>query len=102
MEAVEAPVSIKRLNDDQLLHVQWRDGAEFWLPLVELRAECGCAHCVDEMTGQRLIDISDIDPEITIKELKLVGNYCVKIYWSDGHNTGLFTWELLRRLCDRA
>ena len=100
MEAIEPPVAIKRLNDQQLLLVEWRDGAEYRLPLVPLRAECGCARCVDEMTGRRMIEPGDISPDITIQELLLVGNYAVKILWSDGHNTGLYTWTLLRKLCD--
>jgi ATP-binding protein involved in chromosome partitioning len=99
VEPVEPPIAIKRQNDEQKLLIQWRDGSEFRLPLVPLRAECCCAHCVDEMTGRRLIEVSAIAPDITIDEMQLVGNYAVKLFWSDGHNTGLYTWALLQKLC---
>ena len=36
--------------------------------------------------------------DIHIQEMNLVGNYALKILWSDGHDTGLYTWELLRKL----
>lgn len=100
MQATEPPMAIKRLNGEHLLLVEWRDGAEHRLPLVALRAECGCARCVDEMTGRRMITLGDISPDVVIDNLQLVGNYAVKITWSDGHNTGLYTWELLRKLCN--
>jgi DUF971 family protein len=70
------------------------------LSLVELRAECMCARCVDEITGERIVDVEGIDPGIAIESMQLVGNYAVKIRWSDGHDTGLYTWGHLRRLCE--
>ncbi len=61
-----------------------------------------CARCVDEITGQRIVDLEGIDPHIAIEDLKLVGNYALKISWSDGHDTGLYTWQHLRQLCETA
>jgi DUF971 family protein len=61
-----------------------------------------CARCVDEITGERIVDIEGIDPAIAIRDLALVGNYALKIHWSDGHNTGLYTWDHLRRLCNES
>jgi len=80
--------------------VTWHDGLVGQLGLVKLRAECMCARCVDEITGQRIVDIDGIDPQIAIVEMQLVGSYAVKIRWSDGHDTGLYTWAHLRRLCE--
>lgn len=94
------PLRIERLLEEQALLIAWPDGLERRLPLVGLRAQCMCARCVDEITGERIVDIEGIDPRIAIDELKLVGNYALKISWSDGHDTGLYTWEHLRRLCD--
>jgi len=58
-----------------------------------------CAHCVDEITGERIVDVEGIDPDISIREMQLVGNYALKIRWSDGHDTGLYTWAHLKCLC---
>ena len=94
------PVRIERLPAEQALLVAWPDGVERRLNLVALRGQCRCARCVDEMTGERIVDLEGIDSEIAIRELSLVGNYALKIAWSDGHNTGLYTWPHLRELCE--
>ncbi len=95
------PQLIERLPAERRLLVRWADGVEGRLNLVELRAQCMCARCVDEITGQRIVDVEGIDPAIAIVEMQLVGNYAVKIRWSDGHDTGLYTWNHLRRLCEQ-
>lgn len=61
-----------------------------------------CARCVDEITGERIVDIDGIDPDISIADMALVGNYALKIRWSDGHDTGLYTWDHLRQLSERS
>ena len=94
------PQVIERMPAEQALLVKWHDGLERRLPLVGLRAECMCARCVDEITGERVVDVAGIDPEVAIREMQLVGNYALKIVWSDGHDTGLYTWGHLRRLCE--
>ena len=94
------PLRIERQPAEQTLLIAWPDGCEASLPLVALRGQCMCARCVDELTGERIVDLDGIDPAIQIDALKLVGNYALKITWSDGHDTGLYTWPHLRRLCD--
>jgi DUF971 family protein len=94
------PTAIERLPSEQALAISWPNGHSAKLPLLELRAQCMCARCVDEITGERIVDTDGIDPDIQIQELALVGNYALKIRWSDGHDTGLYTWPHLRRLCD--
>jgi len=94
------PELIERLPEERRLFVRWADGVEGKLGLVALRAECMCARCVNEITGERIVDVEGIDPEIAIREMQLVGNYALKICWSDGHDTGLYTWGHLRRLCE--
>jgi DUF971 family protein len=92
------PTRIERQPAEQTLLVAWPDGLEVRLPFVPLRGQCMCARCVDEITGERIVDLDGIDPSIQIDALKLVGNYALKITWSDGHDTGLYTWSHLRRL----
>jgi DUF971 family protein len=100
-EFLPPPQLIERLPAHQRLLVRWVDGVEGRLSLLELRAECMCARCVDEITGKRIVDVEGIDPQIAIREMQLVGNYALKIRWSDGHDTGLYTWGHLRRLCEQ-
>ena len=100
MDGATPPNSIRRLPAEQSLEVSWPDGLTARLPLVPLRAECMCARCVDEITGERIVDLDGIDPTIQIDEMQLIGNYAVKLNWSDGHNQGLYTWSHLRRLSE--
>ena len=94
------PTSILRVPAEQALAIAWPDGLAKKLNLVELRAQCMCARCVDEITGERIVEIDGIDPNIAIEQMQLVGNYAVRIHWSDGHHQGLFTWRHLRQLCE--
>lgn len=94
------PRLIERVPAEKALLLAWHDGLEARVAYLGLRGECMCARCVDEITGQRILDVAGIDPEISIHGMELVGNYALKIRWSDGHDTGLYTWEHLRRLCE--
>jgi len=53
---------------------------------------------VDEMTGRRILDPATLPQDVQPVEMTLTGNYAVKFRWSDGHDTGLYTWERLRDL----
>ena len=68
------------------------------VPARALRLACPCAECVEEMTGQPLLDASRVPMDIKPLQLELVGSYALRVRWSDGHATGLFTWETLRRV----
>jgi DUF971 family protein len=98
-ELTPPPARIERLPDEWALLVAWQDGCERRLNLVALRGECRCARCVDEITGERIVDLEGIDPKVSITGMQLVGNYALKITWSDGHDSGLYTWPHLRELC---
>jgi DUF971 family protein len=54
---------------------------------------------VDEFTGEQTLDVASIADDIRIVDMQLVGNYALRIGWSDGHSTGLYTWTRLRALC---
>ena len=96
---VKPPTSIQADKDKQLLLVQWPDGHQSRYPFKHLRENCSCALCVHELTGERLLDPASIPADIHVQNMNLVGNYAVKIQWSDGHDTGLFAWDRLRQLC---
>lgn len=82
------------------LAVDWDDGRSSLLPFTFLRARCPCAGCVDEWTGQRTLDPKTIPADVKPWNLGEVGRYALQIEWSDGHTTGIYSWELLRRLAD--
>lgn len=80
------------------LHIQWPDGTENLVANVKVRASCTCAHCVNEYTGEPILDPCTIAPDIEVESLQPLGNYAVAITWNDGHGSGIFSWEHLRGL----
>ena len=78
------------------------DGFEAELPNKALRAACPCAVCVDEHTGEPLLDPATIPDDIRFSKINYLGNYAVSFEWSDGHTTGIYAWDYLRNLAQRA
>jgi DUF971 family protein len=94
---MSTPKHIRALRDEGVLEVEWPDGTVRY-PFKLLREECRCALCVDENTGRRILDPADVPESIRPTNAGFSGNYALKIAWSDGHNTGLYTWDHLREL----
>jgi DUF971 family protein len=91
------PVAIKRRDDG--VEITWTQGAPpVLIPARPLRLSCPCAECVEEMTGIPLLKPERVAADIRPAQLELVGSYALRVRWSDGHATGLYTWEALRRL----
>jgi DUF971 family protein len=102
MVEIVPPSRIRPDHPHAVMLIDWPDGRAVALGLTYLRGECRCAMCVHEVTGERLIDPNSIPEDIQVREMNLVGNYALKILWSDGHDTGLYTWERLNELCSKA
>jgi DUF971 family protein len=94
----QPPKSIKAIRELRLLEIGWQEGAIQRIPFKTLRASCPCAGCVDELTGIRMLDVDAIPDDIQPTKIELSGNYALKIAWSDGHSTGLYTWQRLSEL----
>ncbi|RMF83254.1 MAG: DUF971 domain-containing protein [Nitrospirae bacterium] len=86
------------VEKDGRIRIEWADGAEFVYPASWVRFHCACAHCVDEWAGNRLVDPKTIPPDIRPTSAEPVGNYAVKIVWSDGHDTGYYGYDSLRAI----
>jgi DUF971 family protein len=63
-----------------------------------LRSGCQCAECVDEHTGEKLLDRDEIDPLIKAHEISRLGHYAVAVNWSDGHNSGIYSYQYIRKI----
>ena len=92
-----APIKLTR-QGDTALRIAWNDGTTDIFNLHALRVACPCATCVNEWTGEKIIDASRISA--TVKPVKLfsVGRYAMGIHWSDGHKTGIFAYDYLKKL----
>lgn len=81
------------------LAITWADGHRSVFAVRELRLACGCASCVDEWSGQALLDDSRVPPDVHPQTIRPVGRYAIQIDWSDGHSTGIYPFRRLRHLC---
>lgn len=81
------------------LEMTWQDGHVSLYPAAFLRGSCPCASCVDEISGERRFGQGEVAADVGSVSLKLVGNYAVQIDWSDGHSTGLYSFDYLREIC---
>jgi DUF971 family protein len=79
------------------LRIAWPAAREVEIPPFQLRDQCPCAGCVEEGTGRKLLDPATIPADIGIRDVKPVGNYAIQLFWSDGHSTGIYSWDTLRR-----
>lgn len=84
------------------LTIEWRDGVVVHYPYVFLRESCPCASCVDELTGEKRLDPARIPADVHIRSAAYVGQYALRIDWSDGHDTGIYSFAYLRELYDLA
>jgi len=94
------PREIKQ-EGDAGLRITWADDTVCAYTAAELRRHCPCAQCVNEWTGERVLKAESISDELTIADLNLVGRYAINFRWSDGHETGIYSFRYLRELGER-
>ncbi len=97
------PLSLKREGDG--LRIEWSDGASTHASFRHLRANCPCAGCIEERAKP-----ADPFKVLTPQEVAAgaprpvamtpVGHYAYRIAWNDGHDSGIYTVENLRKLSE--
>jgi len=98
------PTDLKKQNADNALLIEWNDGQRRRYTYSALRKACPCAACRHENSAEmadpmKLPVLSPVELQpMIVEKMSLAGNYAYRITFSDGHNTGLFTFELLREL----
>jgi DUF971 family protein len=91
------------------VEIEWKDGHRSQWTFGWLRAACPCATCVEERerTGRPVGELTP-EPKLALpmykepvrpREVVPVGHYAVKFVWNDGHETGIYSWDYLRRVC---
>lgn len=93
------PSNIEKVEDEQL-RITWEDGHVSEFTFQFLRQNCPCALCKDEWSGEMLLDPATVSAEMKATKAELVGNYALSFAFSDGHGTGIFSFENLRKLCE--
>jgi len=86
------------------VRIDWADGHQSVYSLRWLRGNCPCASCQEERRSAVLrteeLSLSAIPtPSVEIASAELVGNYAVRFGWTDGHDSGIYSFAALRKSC---
>ena len=88
-----SPVSLTAHGQSRVLEVSFSDGAQFRIPFELMRIYSPSAEVQGHGPGQEVLQTGK--REVDLVELEAVGNYAVKPTFSDGHDTGIFSWDYL-------
>ena len=107
LDTRKKPIDVKvRVSTGEGVDITWADGHTSHLDFQYLRDNCPCALCNDEREKAKKTPgatASSVLPmfkaKVTAKGANAVGSYAVQIQFSDGHATGIFSFEHLRELC---
>lgn len=92
------PTRIQRSGENALA-VTWDDGHAGIYPFQVLRDNCPCATCIDDRDrGGTMLPVYE-EGKYALAGVKQVGQYAIQITWKDGHDTGIYTFDILRALC---
>jgi DUF971 family protein len=92
-KSVPQPTEIKLHQKSRVLEIAFADGATFRLPCEFLRVYSPSAEVRGHGPGQEVLQIGKKDVEIS--RIEPVGQYAVQLHFSDGHDTGIYSWDLL-------
>ena len=99
MNGKPVPVEIKQSGVREL-RIAWSDGQVNDFDVVELRRSCRCANCVNELTGAQILHPTEVGEDVRPQTIRQVGNYAFQVNWTDGHTSGIFTFDYLRQLAE--
>ncbi|MGZ5025003.1 MAG: gamma-butyrobetaine hydroxylase-like domain-containing protein, partial [Chthoniobacterales bacterium] len=97
------PTNVQLIGNE--LSIQWNDGTESYLSLDLLRRACPCAACggePDVLGNIARPNVSYTERSFELRGWQLVGGYAIQPQWADGHATGIYSYQYLRRLAGSA
>lgn len=83
------------------LALAWDDGEESYLPFESLRRACPCASCQGEPDAMGRVvrpDVKHEERSFTLTRFEIVGGYALQLFWADGHSSGIYGYDYLRKL----
>ena len=107
-----APVRLD-LKKDEKLEVEWSDGRKSVYTISKLRGACPCALCRSirekqdphalmqpEKPKRPVLTVlpGNYSQPLAVVGAEMVGNYAIRLDWSDGHGSGIYSWQYLREI----
>ena len=95
-------MDVQTIGDE--VAIKWEDGTESYIPIEKLRRACPCAVCkgeVDIMGNLYKGPEQKLTPQaFLLRGLTPVGTYGLQPVWGDGHNSGIFSFEYLKKVAE--
>jgi DUF971 family protein len=88
-------------ESDSEISINWSDEAETKYDAASLRRACPCAGCINEWTGEKMLKPESVSDDLSFSSIAIVGRYALNFNFSDGHDTGIFSFNYLRQLSDK-
>ncbi len=107
MKAMSLQSTPLRLNlkKDERLEIEWQDGVRSVYPIAMLRAMCPCAICREirqQKSPARAMSLQVLPGNyarpVVVVDAELVGNYAIRLDWSDDHGSGIYSFQYLREI----
>jgi DUF971 family protein len=92
---VPQPVDVALSRSRGELSIEWEDGVVSRLPIAYLRGWCPCAACQGHGV---VVEFHEADPGLGIELMAEAGAYALHLRFTDGHDSGIYTWSWLRRI----
>jgi DUF971 family protein len=110
MDPRRKPADVKvHVTTNAGVDITWADGHASHYDFAYLREQCPCAMCDDQRQKERdrpapapLLPASELPmfkPRLAARQAKTVGSYALQIDFTDGHSTGIYSYEYLRSIC---
>ena len=85
-------------ESDAAVSIKWSDESETMFTAPQLRRNCPCAACINEWTGDKILDDATVADDLTFSSIAIVGRYALNFIFSDHHDTGIFSFKYLKEL----
>jgi len=85
-------------DSDSELTINWSDDSKSHYLAADLRRSCPCAMCINEWTGEKILSDESVPDDVHFSHISIVGRYALNFHFSDGHDTGIFSFAMLRKL----
>lgn len=88
-------------ESDSEITINWSDETESKYNAAELRKACPCASCINEWTGEKTLKTHTIADDLSFSSIAIVGRYALNFNFSDGHDTGIYSFQFLKQLPEK-
>jgi len=88
-------------ENDSEISIIWSDETESKYDAAQLRKACPCAGCINEWTGEKILKSDAVPSNLSFSSISIVGRYALNFHFSDGHDTGIYSFQFLKQLTEK-